>query len=239
MSNAFAVAFFLLAATGAPSEDGAALLARADQYRSGFDSFVSRVRLTNYEGERVLDEADYEVSIKDGNSFVRFLSARSKGQALVMRGDDMWFLLPSVSRPVRITPIQRLMGNVSNGDIARLRYADDYTPQVAGEETVDGQPCVQLDLVARRKGATYQRIRYVVRRADGRPLRAEFFLGSGKAMKTATYDGLRPLAGREILTRLVIQDVTNPQSRSTVEILDLAPRALPDKLFNPVRSEGR
>lgn len=218
--------------------DAARLLAQADSFRGGFDSSVSRVKITNYDGDRVTEEAEFEVSIKDDNSLVRFLSVRTKGQSLLMRGDDMWFFLPAVARPVRITPIQRLLGNVSNGDLARLRYAIDYGATVEGDAEVDGEACTILDLRARRKGATYQRVRYFVRRADGRPMKAEYFLASGKPVKTAVFGGLQAMAGKPTLTRIAIEDVGRPGSRTTIELLSISPRALPDKLFSPVRAEG-
>ena len=139
-----------------------------------------QVRLTNYDADRVTEEAEFEVSVKGDNSLVRFLSVRSKGQSLLMRGDDMWFFLPAVARPVRITPIQRLLGNVSNGDLARLRYAVDYDATIEGDADAGGVTCTVLDLRARRKGATYQRVRYFLRKSDARPVRAEYFLTSGK-----------------------------------------------------------
>ena len=91
--------------SAAPRADGdaAKLLALADGFRGGVESGVVQTRLTNYEADRVLEEAEFEVSIKGDNSLVRFLSVRSKGQSLLMRGDDMWFFLPAVARPVRIT----------------------------------------------------------------------------------------------------------------------------------------
>ena len=36
-----------------------------------------------------------------------------------MLGDDMWVYLPDTSRPIRITPLERLSGDASNGDVAR------------------------------------------------------------------------------------------------------------------------
>ena len=222
----------------AAREDAAALLARADAFRGGFDSSVIQVKLTNYDGERATEEAEYEVSAKGENSLVKFLSTRSKGQALLMRGDDMWFFLPSVARPVRITPIQRLLGNVSNGDLARLRYALDYVATVEGVEKVDGVPAVVLDLRAKRKGATYQRVRYVVRKSDARPLHAEYFLTSGKPVKTARFGEPREMAGRTTLTRIDIQDAMRAASRTTIDILTIVPRELPDKIFSPIRAGG-
>lgn len=236
---ALAIAILTLAvAPVLASDEAARLLARADAYRGGFDSFAVQVRLTNADAGRVTEEAEYEVLIKGENSLVRFLSVRSKGQSLLMRGDDMWFFLPAVARPVRITPIQRLLGNVSNGDLARLRYALDYDATIEGESTADGQRCHVLDLRARRKGATYQRVRYFVSQADGRPIQAEYFLTSGKAVKTATFSGLREMAGRQTLSRVVVTDTARPASRTTIEFITIVPRPLADKLFSPARAEG-
>lgn len=220
------------------ADDAARLLERSDAFRGGFDSFVTRITVTNYDGDRVVEEAEFEASIKGENSLVRFLSVRSKGQSLLMRGDDMWFFLPAVARPVRITPIQRLLGNVSNGDIARLRLADDYSAAIEGAAEVDGQPAIVLDLRAKRKGATYQRVRYIVRESDARPLRAEYSLTSGKPIKTVAFGRLREMAGKPTLTQIVIHDVTRPASKTTIDLISLVPRQLPDKLFSPVRSEG-
>ena len=218
--------------------DAAKLLALADGFRGGFDSGVVEVKLTNYDVDRVVEEAGFEVFVKGENSLVRFLSVRSKGQSLLMRGDDMWLFLPAVARPVRITPIQRLLGNVSNGDLARLRYALDYDATIEGEAESAGVTCTVLELRARRRGATYQRVRYFVRKDDARPVRAEYFLTSGKAIKTAVFGGLREMGGRPTLTRIEIQDALHPASKTTIDFLRLAPRALPDKLFNPARAEG-
>jgi len=176
------------------------------------------------------------VSVKGENSLVRFLSVKSKGQSLLMRGDDMWIFLPAVARPVRITPIQRLLGNVSNGDLARLRYAMDYDASIEGDADADGVRCIVLDLRARRKGATYQRVRYFVRKTDSRPVRAEYFLTSGKPIKTATFSELRDMGGRPTLTRIDVRDALQSSSRTTIEFTSVTARSLPDKLFSPSRA---
>ncbi|HEX9365736.1 MAG TPA: hypothetical protein VF921_03865, partial [Vicinamibacterales bacterium] len=54
------------------------LLALADGFRGGLDSGVVGVRLTNYDAGRVVEEADFEVSVKGDKSLVRFLSLKSK-----------------------------------------------------------------------------------------------------------------------------------------------------------------
>ncbi len=56
-----------------------------------------------------------------------------------MLGDDMWIYLPDTSRPVRITPLERLSGDASNGDVARTNYAVDYSPVYLRTEKVGAE----------------------------------------------------------------------------------------------------
>jgi hypothetical protein len=225
-------------AAAAQGEDASRLLAQADRFRARWPSVVTDVRIDNYESDRLVESGQFEVATKGESSYIRFLSAKNKGHALLMRGDYMWYFLPSASRPVRITPIQRLLGNASNGDLARLRYSTDYAATLGGQEIVDGVPCLLLELQAKGKGATYQRVRYAIRASDMRPVRAECFLASGKQVKTAFFLEPREMAGETVMTRIAIYDQLKPASRTVMEFLRFTPRDLPDKLFNPVRSDG-
>ena len=46
-------------------------------------------------------------------------SPAEKGQKVLMLGDDFWLLMPDSQRPLRITPMQKLLGDASTGDIVR------------------------------------------------------------------------------------------------------------------------
>ena len=225
-------------AQGRDTRDAQTLLQQADDFRLHWPSVVIRTRIDNYEHGTLREGEEFDVSVKGDSTHVRFLSTRNKGQVLLMRGDDMWFFLPSASRPVRITPIQRLLGNASNGDVARLQYGIDYVPQIAGEEVIDGTTCTILELQAKRKGATYQRVRLAVRASNAWPIRAECFLTSGRQAKTVFFEQPRQVQGRTIVTRLVIDDAIRPAERTVMEFLTFTPKDLPDKLFNPARGEG-
>jgi outer membrane lipoprotein-sorting protein len=188
------------------TRDAVHLLEEADRFRGDWPSVRLKTRIENFDHGRLTESADFEVAIKGENSLVTFLSPKNKGQVLLMRGDDMWLYLPAVSRGVRITAMQRLLGNASNGDVARLRYAIDYSATVVSEESVDEVPCVALELRAKRPSAAYQRIRYMVRKSDGLPITADYFLASGRAIKSAKFSDLRTMAGRAVITRIVIAD---------------------------------
>ena len=122
------------------------------------------VKITDYESGKPDEQHLYEVSQKGTDkTYVEFMSPREKGEHLLMLGDDMWVYLPDVSRPVRITPLERLTGDASNGDVARTNYAADYSPVYLRTEKVGTIECYVLELTAKRKGATYQRIVFWVR----------------------------------------------------------------------------
>src|SRR5579859_7817540 len=142
-------------AASVPGIDADALLKRSDGFRNGWASFTTRVRITNYESGKADEEKLYEVSQKGTDkTYVEFMSPREKGRHLLMLGDDMWVYLPDTSRPVRITPLERLRGDASNGDVARTNYAVDYTPVYLRSEKVGSDEAYVLELTAKRKGAT-------------------------------------------------------------------------------------
>jgi outer membrane lipoprotein-sorting protein len=218
--------------------DAEALLKRSDTYRNGWPAYVLRVKITNYESGESDEEKLYEVSQKGTDkTYVEFMSPREKGRHLLMLGDEMWIYLPDTSRPVRITPLERLSGDASNGDVARTNYAVDYSPVYLRTEKAGAEECYVLELTAKRKGATYQRILYWVRVQDARPVRAEFYLTSGKHIKSATFDDYTLSGGKLLLHKLTLYDEIRHSSHSVLEYSGEAPRDFPDKLFYQGRAD--
>jgi hypothetical protein len=144
----------------------------------------------------------------------------------------MWIHLPDTRRPLRITPMQRLMGEASNGDIARVSLTDDYTAEDQGPAVEEGADCRRILLTAARESAPYARIVLFVRASDFRSLKAEFFLPSGKRFKTARYEDYRPLEGRMVLTRMTITDDLQRDRTTTLEYLSFQKLAIPPRYFN-------
>jgi outer membrane lipoprotein-sorting protein len=218
--------------------DAQVLVERSDIVRNGWASYGVRVKISNYEAGKQDEEHVYQVSQKGTEkTHVEFLSPREKGQYLLMLGDDMWIYLPDTSRPVRITPLERLTGNTSNGDVARTHCAVDYEATYLRSERVGETNCHVLELKAKRKGSTYQRIEYWLRADDARPVKAEFYLTSGKHVKSETFDEYQQVNGRTLLRRATIYDWIRKSSRSVMEYSGFAPREFPDKLFHQGRSD--
>ncbi len=226
------------AAGAANAPDPAALLKQSDASRNGWMSFTVRVKISNFEAGKEDEEHVFDVSQKGTDkTYVEFLSPREKGRHLLMLGDDMWIYLPDTSRPIRITPMERLTGNASNGDVARTNYAADYDAEYLRTEKAGAVECYVLDLKARRKGATYRRITYWLRAGNAQPFKADYFLASGKHHKSATFDEYQTIAGARVLKRMTIHDRVREGSSTVMEYLSMTPRALPDKLFHQGRSD--
>jgi hypothetical protein len=168
---------------------------------------------------------------RDGaeRTLVRFLDPRERGKFLLRRGDDLWFLAPGAKKPVRLKPSYRLRGNATLDDVLGLRHAADYA--IAGVDEIPDQGLVAFDLVARDRTAPYARVRYVVRRATSRPVRAEYRLPSGKTASEIEFVEWAP-GRRAWATRLTVRDRLRGGPPTEVRVLDLEERPVPEGLFS-------
>jgi hypothetical protein len=150
-----------------------------------------------------------------------------------MVGDEFWMLMPSSQRPIRITPLQKLLGDASVGDIATLSWANDYDGEIKGETTVDGVPCLVLDLHAQRPGVSYARVLLTVAKRDARPISAELFVASDKRAKTASFE-TETLQGKTVVARMKLVDDIQTGRETVVRYLARKPRSVPEEYFNPM-----
>lgn len=219
----------------APGNDETArkLVARADEIRFPRDSFQTDVAITNYSGDVAGEERKYRVLSRgtEDTIVLTIAPASERGQALLMRGRDLWIFMPSVSQPVRLSLAQRLTGQVANGDLARANFAGDYHPALLGTESLGGADAHVLELTAVDRGVTYAKVKYWVAQKDARPLRAEFYAVSGRLLKTCRYEDFRELAGRLRPTRLVMEDALKKGEKSVMSYETMQVRELPERMF--------
>jgi len=218
-------------AQSAPAADPR--LEKIDAIRLADRDALVRTKIAQYEGDRLVETAVFDVYISGRDkSLVIARSYKSEGMKILYVGENMWAHFPDTQRPIRITPVQRMLGEASNGDIARLSLSGDYRVDEDVAEDIDGLPCRKLLLSAVRKSASYGRIILTARAEDLRPIKAELFLISGKHAKTAYYEEYRPHDGRMALARMTIRDLIEPAKRTVFEYADIKPVVLPEKYFN-------
>lgn len=234
MVKASLVAIVLLTlAIPAQAEDAAAILARVDQYRNPIDSFAIDVDLTAYTPDNRSESSKFRVYGKGADkSIVEFVApAAEKGKFLLMLRDAMWIYIPSASKPIRISPLQRLMGQASNGDVARTTFTVDYIAAGMTEEELEGRRAWVLDLAAKDPAVAYARVKLWVDQKNGQPLRADFYVVSGKLVKRAFYRDFTVMSGRRVVSGIEIDDLLRPGNRTVMHYANLVARDNPDKMF--------
>lgn len=209
------------------------IVEKADEARFPKGSFEVTVGVASTLDDGTRESRQYRILSKGNqNTIVMALEpASERGQALLMKGRDLWMFMPSISQPVRLSLAQRLTGQVANGDLARANFSGDYTPKVLRTETIDGEAMYVLELTAAERGVAYQRVVYWVRQSSFRPYRAEFYSVSNRLLKTALYQDYRSLGGRMRPSKLVMEDALRKGETSVLEYGDMRLRDLPDKMF--------
>ena len=210
------------------------IVEKSDEARNLGQPFKMRMRLTNLENEKQKAQAEFELLVSGRDkTLVKFASGRDKGNYLLMAGDDMWIYIPNTRKPIRITPIQRLMGEASNGDVARANFSQDYDATLLSDETLEASACWKLELKAKSAGATYHRIEYWVEKGTYLPRRANFYLISGKFYKTALFEKFEKNSlAKRFLTRTMLIDQLRPGRKTVMEYFAVQPEKIPEKYFN-------
>ena len=208
----FYLACLLMSASAHAAPDAQSIIKHADRARGGgLPGIVWEIRLNSHEGDRVAEEQRLQVRAVDDASVAEvFEPLRSKGTKLLQVEHNMWLTRPGLSKPIPISPRQRMSGQASNGDIAATNYAADYEARLVTQEKLEGELCYVLDLSARHKRTTYDKIRYWVSVAREVGVKAEFYSLSGKLLKTAIfkYDNSIQFDGKSIpfVSSMVIRD---------------------------------
>jgi len=191
------------------------------------------VQIVSKTGDSEPESRRYRILAK-GNEAAIVLTVEpesERGQALLMRGRDLWVFMPDVSQPIRLSLSQRLVGQVANGDVARANFSGDYTAKVLRYDPCGDEACYVLELEANDSSVAYHRVVYWVQQRTFHPVKAEFYAISGRLLKTATYRAFKPLGGKIRPTEVMIEYAVK-KGQSLLSYSGLRLRDLPDKVFN-------
>jgi outer membrane lipoprotein-sorting protein len=200
------------------------ILKKTDSVRCPFETFVMNVDITSQQGNM-----SFKVYSKRGEgNLVLFLKpAVQKGSLLLMKGEDLWMLMPSSQMPLKMTESLRLIGAISNGDMARLRWSIDYNPKQIRED----EKSYELELISKNNNTTYYRIEVLIEKNSFKPLRAKAYLQSGKLYKTIYYTGFESFSGRLMSTNLKFIDHLRKEEESRMVFSNVRYQEIPENYF--------
>lgn len=238
--GAAAAAMLLLTAgaTQAETLSAAKILEASDRVRGGGLPGVEwKLKITSQDPYLGGDVRELVIRAAADNSVAETTyPPRAAGNRLLQLGRNMWFHRQDLQKPISISTRQKMIGSAANGDIASTNYYQDYDATLLREERVGDEEAYVLDLVAKHKFVTYDRIVYWVSKSRLVPLKAEFYTVSGKLFKTASFetDNSVEFKGRQqpFVSRMVIQDTINSENVSTLEYSKVKAKALPANEFS-------
>jgi hypothetical protein len=209
------------------------ILRRVDDHCLIGNNFSMTIRVESYLNNRSAGVTVLNGVINNGKtSIITFLEpANLKGRKILITDHDMQLIIPKVKNPIHITVSQRLAGGISYGDIAGVRYAQNYTAQLSGAEAVAGLgpdgnknatvQCFVLDLTAVNPGSNYHKIKIWVNQENLLPVKADFAALSGKKMTTVYYTEPKKVSGATVITKMFLFDQINTVRHFIVEYLDI------------------
>ena len=214
-----------------PEQPPSDVLKRVDEIRNPASDFLMKVAVSANGSQ---DETKvFEVSTSGSeHTLIKTLEPpRDRKRDLLMVQQSMWAYIPNLSRSVRVSLSQKLNGDAANGDISRMRWADDYS------FTLESQSPEQwvLLLVAKKEGLTYEKIRAFIDKKNFRPVKAEYLSKDLLVLKNARFYDYKTLAGSLRPSKIEIEDAVRKDKKTLIEILDLQERKFAAAQFSPER----
>lgn len=215
--------------------DAAAIVKAADHIRAPSSSFAADMEFIDYSGESQ-EPKTYKLKLYckgTQKSVVRFEEpARENGKAVLMVDQDCWIYMPSTKKSIRISAQQRLVGQISNADAARLSFSDDYNSTCVGESTVNNVPCYEMELTAKNNQVAYAKLHYYVAKEGSAPQKIEYFALSGMLLKTGTYTKYAELSGAKRPCTLELVDAVRKGVKTEMIFHTMKVDDPPDFYFN-------
>ena len=212
-------------------------LEQADAYRFPSRATKTVTHVHEYKQGELQKTQIYEVFSKPGKgSLAVFKSAAQAGQKVLMQDGKFWIFLPKTRQPLRISPMQKLLGDASVGDLATLSWTQGYKASLLDEKTIAENNVslteVALNLNAVGKGVSYSRIILILDRSDNFPVRAKFFLKSGKLAKIATFTK-GELNNQPWVIGMEFENSVVEGEKTVMQVISADYIDIEDKIFNP------
>ena len=210
--------------------DGEALLKKIDRNLNP-ESFESYRKLINIEPDG--KKKEYTLfTIKKGVDKVASLflaPASEKGRSTLRLGENMWFYIPNVGKPIRITSLQSVVGGVfNNSDILQLDYAAEYDVEKVEEKGGE----YLLFLKAKTKTVAYDRLKIWADKGKLLPTKIECLTEANMLIKTLYFKDHKDFGGG--IVRPAVVETDSPLFKGYKSVLIYAKvkqRTFKDEVF--------
>jgi len=215
----------LPAFAGAQSADE--IVRRADDAFKG-DRIYSTSRMTVYKSGKAqpVQEMEGYFMEKGGKSYslsIYTAPRRMKGMANLMIEDDLWVRFGSTGRTRKLSSSAKK--NSAGG--TDFSYADmgdggqgiseKFKPRLLGDETIEGEPCYKVELMADDTEAPYEKMVVFIAKEGYLYLKIDYYEGNAN-IKTMTLHDFRTVGSKVYPFRQTMENHTKP-SVTEVELI--------------------
>lgn len=238
MRTLVTLASIALLSIGLQAQDPVAVLDKIDKNMSSETRIVEATMVVHGKrNDRTLTSRNYTMG--DEKSFSEYLSpARDKGTKMLKLKGELWMYSPSTDRTIMISGHmlrQSVMGSdLSYEDMMEDRKLKDiYTPQIAGEETVDGRKCHVMELMAKVDDVAYHSQKLWVDIERFVPLKQELYAKSGHLLKRVVMSNVKKIGNRWFPMRMNYKDMLKDGNGTDWIITDIQfDQAIPEYIFS-------
>lgn len=219
------------------------IIVKADRIRAPEKPFGYQLLLQEFRNNKQVNQQTLDISMRffkpetdhsdfDARALIRFLSpAREKGKRLLSDFDKMWYFSPELRNPIPISKQQRLIGQVSNGDVVAADFDLSYIAKLIGEEACDSKTCYKLHLERRTPQVAYPAIIYLVEKGTYYPYRADFMSSSGVLIKRSYYKDFRQDLDQVRPHQIIVEDSLQKENYTIMNYSHLRYESLPESYF--------
>ena len=204
--------FFTCGWVAAQAQDAVKIINEVDKNMSADSRMIeSTMIVRGKRNDRTMTLLSY--TIGDKKSFTEYLSpARDKGTKMLKLDKEMWVYSPSTDRTVMISG-HLLRQSVMGSDLSYEEMMDDrklldiYTPNLLGQEALEGRTCYILQLQAKVTDATYEAQKIWVDTERMIPLKQELYAKSGQLLKRVVLSDVKQVQGRWFPMKMNFKDM--------------------------------
>jgi outer membrane lipoprotein-sorting protein len=204
------------------------IIRKADEKFNGEKSGISEMSMTiiRPSWQRTIDFKSWMLG-RDYSMTLITAPAKDAGQSFLKRKTEMWSWNPVISRLIKLPPSMMSQGwmgsDYTNDDILReSSVINDYTHEIAGEETIGGRRCWKIKMVSRPEAAVVwgHQFRWIDIK-EFIVLRTELYDEDGFLVRTETGSEIKTMDGRVIPTKIELLPAGEPGNKTIVTIRNI------------------
>ncbi|MGM0612651.1 MAG: outer membrane lipoprotein-sorting protein [Bacteroidota bacterium] len=227
LKNLGFVMFFLFLSVPLKSQDADAIVRKSDQkFRGESSQGKMKMTIVRPDWSRTIEMKSWSL----GSDYYMVLitaPAKEKGQAFLMRENEMWNWMPSIERMVKIPPsmmMQSWMGSdFTNDDLMQeSSIVQDYNKKLIGSEKVNGYECHKIELTPKEDAAVvWGKIVLWISKDEYYQLQAKYYDEFDELVQTMEASDIKTLGDRKLPAKMTISPTDKPGHKTILEFVEM------------------